>query len=107
MVASADALIEAVLGHRPEAQSDLADGRIEVEHVTGQDRIADFETPTDGYTMVNASIAFHPFGDRNDSTITLSANNIFDVTARRHASFLKDYAPLAGRDIRISARVSF
>ncbi|MDQ8754904.1 TonB-dependent receptor [Sphingosinicella sp. LHD-64] len=90
-----------------EAQSDLADGRIEVEHVTGQDRIAAFETPTDGYTMVNASIAFHPFGDRNDSTITLSANNIFDVTARRHASFLKDFAPLAGRDLRISARVSF
>jgi len=27
--------------------------------------------------------------------------------ARRHASFLKDYAPLAGRDIRISARFSF
>lgn len=90
-----------------EAQSDIVDGRVEVEHVTGQDRIAAFETPTDGYTMVNASIAFHPFGDRNDSTITLSANNIFDVTARRAASFLKDYAPLAGRDIRISARVSF
>jgi hypothetical protein len=28
----------------------------------------------------------------------------FDVVARRHASFLKDYAPLAGRDFRISAR---
>ena len=90
-----------------EAQSDLVDGRIEVERVAGQDRIAAFETPTDGYTMVNASLAFHPFGDANDSSITLSANNIFDVTARRHASFLKDYAPLAGRDFRISARLSF
>jgi len=29
------------------------------------------------------------------------------VTARRHASFLKDYAPLAGRDFRISARFTF
>jgi iron complex outermembrane receptor protein len=29
------------------------------------------------------------------------------VVARRHSSFLKDYAPLAGRDIRLSARVSF
>lgn len=90
-----------------EAQSDVADGRIEVEHVVDQNRTAAFETPTDGYTMVNASIAFHPFGDRNDSSITLSANNLFDVTARRAASFLKDYAPLAGRDIRISARFSF
>ena len=39
--------------------------------------------------------------------LTLSANNIFNVEARRHASFLKDYAPLAGRDFRITGRVSF
>ena len=90
-----------------EAQSEIVDGRIEVEWVSEQDRIADFETPTDGHTLVNASLAIHPFGDDNDSTITLSANNIFDVDARRHASFLKDYAPLAGRDFRISARVTF
>jgi iron complex outermembrane receptor protein len=57
--------------------------------------------------MVNASLAFHPFGARNQSSITLAANNIFDVVARRHASFLKDYAPLAGRDFRISARIMF
>lgn len=48
-----------------------------------------------------------PFGTRNRSSIVLSANNLFDVVARRHASFLKDYAPLAGRDIRVSARVMF
>jgi iron complex outermembrane receptor protein len=34
-------------------------------------------------------------------------NNLFDVDARRHASFLKDYAPLAGRDFRITARFEF
>jgi iron complex outermembrane recepter protein len=90
-----------------EAQSPLADGRIEVEWVSDQDRVAAFETPTEGYTMVNASLALHPFGSRNQTSITLSANNIFDVVARRHASFLKDYAPLAGRDFRISARVMF
>ena len=59
------------------------------------------------FPMVNASIAFHPLGADNDSTITLSANNIFDVEARRHASLLKDYAPLSGRDFRITARVTF
>lgn len=48
-----------------------------------------------------------PFGSGNQSSITLAANNIFDVVARRHAGFLKDYAPLAGRDIRIAARVMF
>ncbi len=62
---------------------------------------------TEGYTLVNASLAFRPFGDDNPTSIVLSANNIFDVVARRHASFLKDYAPLAGRDFRISARLDF
>ena len=89
-----------------EAQSELVDGRVEVEWVSDQDRNAAFETPTDGYTMVNASLAFHPFAT-NDSSIVLSANNIFDVVGRRHASVLTDYAPLAGRDLRVTARVSF
>ena len=87
-----------------EAQADRVQGRVEVEWVDDQKRLADLETPTDGYTMVNASLTFHPIKD-NETTITLSANNIFDVDARRHASFLKDYAPLAGRDVRITARL--
>jgi iron complex outermembrane receptor protein len=90
-----------------EAQSDALQGRIEIEHVTRQDRIAAFETPTDAYTLVNASFSVKPFGKASPTSIILSANNIFDVTARRHASFLKDYAPLAGRDMRVTARVSF
>ena len=90
-----------------EAQSDAMQGRIEVEYVTKQDRIAAFETSTDGYTLVNASLSFKPLGKANPTNIILSANNIFDVTARRHASFLKDFAPLAGRDIRATARLSF
>lgn len=89
-----------------EAQSDRINGRVEVEWVADQNRIAAFETPTDGYTMVNASLSFRPFHD-NSSSIVLSANNLFDVDARRHASFLKDYAPLGGRDLRISARFTF
>lgn len=83
------------------------DVRGEVEWVDGQDRIAAFETPTDGYTMVNAEINFRPWGNDRPLSFALSANNIFDVNARRHASFLKDYAPLAGRDFRVTARVSF
>jgi iron complex outermembrane recepter protein len=90
-----------------EAKSDTANGRVEVEWVDGQSRIAAFETATSGYTMVNASIGFKPFGADNQTSITLSANNIFDVNARRHASFLKDYAPLAGRDLRVTLRAGF
>ncbi|HYN46759.1 MAG TPA: TonB-dependent receptor, partial [Allosphingosinicella sp.] len=90
-----------------EAQSDVVNGRVELEWVSGQDRIAAFETRTDGHVMVNASLSFHPFGQGNRSAVILSANNVFDVVARRHASFLKDFAPLAGRDFRITAHFSF
>lgn len=89
-----------------EAQGDRATGRVEVEHVFEQDRIAQFETPTAGYTMVNASLAFRPFASSPRTAILLSANNIFDVEARRHASVLKDFAPLAGRDLRVSLRLA-
>ncbi|KQM91254.1 MULTISPECIES: TonB-dependent receptor [Sphingomonas] len=87
-----------------EAQGDRVNGRLEVEHVFDQDRIAAFETTTNGYTMVNATLGFNPFGKDSKTSILLSANNLFDVEARRHASFLKDFAPLAGRDIRATLR---
>jgi iron complex outermembrane receptor protein len=89
-----------------EAQSDTLTGRVEVEHVFEQDRIADFETPTESYTLVNASLAIKPFPANRDISLTLSANNLFDVDARRHSSFLKDFAPLAGRDIRATLRLA-
>lgn len=87
-----------------EASGGMFGGRIEVEHVTRQSRIASFETETPAWTMVNASLTVRPFGADSETAIVLSANNIFDVEARRHASFLKDVAPLLGRDIRLSLR---
>lgn len=90
-----------------EAQSDAFTGRVETEWVDDQDRVAAFEAPTDGHTLVNASIAWRPWGQERETVIMLSANNVFDVDARRHASFTKGFVPLAGRDIRLSARLSF
>jgi iron complex outermembrane receptor protein len=83
------------------------DVRGEVEWVADQDRVSAVETPTDGYTLVNAEVNVRPWGHTRPVSFALSANNIFNVDARRHASFLKDFAPLAGRDFRLSARMSF
>ena len=83
------------------------DGRVEAERVFPQRRVAALETQTPGYTLLNAGIDWHPLEDRPELTIGLTANNIFDVVARRHASLLKDYAPLAGRDIRLTARLAY
>ncbi|MDO9363718.1 MAG: TonB-dependent receptor [Sphingopyxis sp.] len=90
-----------------EAQGERVDARVEVEWTDDQTRTAQFETPTDGFTLVNASLSWRPLPDTKNLTLSLSANNIFDVEARRHASFTKDYVPLAGRDFRLTARASF
>ena len=81
------------------------DGRFEVEHAFAQKRNAPLETETPAYTLVNASLEWHPDIERPELTLGVAANNIFDVVARRHSSLLKDFAPLAGRDIRLTLSV--
>lgn len=83
------------------------DLRGEVEFSDNQTKTATFETPTNGFTLVNASATWRPFGRDRNIALIASANNIFDVTARRAASFTKDFVPLTGRDFRVTARVSF
>jgi iron complex outermembrane receptor protein len=80
--------------------------RLETEHSFKQDRVNSLETPTAAFTLVNASMGWKPSFASDRLSLTLSANNIFDVNARRHASLLKDYAPLAGRDVRLTIGVT-
>ena len=82
------------------------DGRFEVEHALPHDQTAPNETDTPGYTMVNFAFDWHALASHPEVTLSLVGNNLFDVVARRSTSILKDYAPLAGRDIRLSVRVN-
>ena len=95
-------LIAALTGSRSQF-----DGRIEVEKAFAHDRTAPIETDTPGYTIVNAAVDWHPLAARPEFTLSLIGNNLLDVEARRSTSRIKDFAPLAGRDIRISARLRF
>ncbi|MEM8919599.1 MAG: TonB-dependent receptor [Pseudomonadota bacterium] len=90
-----------------EANTDTLGGRFEVEWVDSQNRTTAFELPTDGHTLVNASVSWKPFGPESEHILILTADNIFDVDARRHASFTKDFVPLPGRNIKVAARISF
>jgi iron complex outermembrane receptor protein len=80
--------------------------RGEVEHAFKQNRVSARETTTPAYTLVNAALSWKPKPADDRLTIILQANNIFDVEARRHASLLKDYSPLAGRDIRLTVSLA-
>jgi iron complex outermembrane recepter protein len=87
-----------------EGESARFSGRVEWVGVSGQDRLAAFETPTDGYQMLNARFAFRP---TEQLTLRLDARNLTDAEARAHSSFLKDVLPLPGRSMRVTLAQSF
>lgn len=79
----------------------------DVRHVWDQDRVAEYETPTDGYTLVSAYVSYTiPFRD-SELDVFLRGSNLTDEEARPHTSYLKDVAPLPGRDFRGGVRVRF
>lgn len=90
-----------------EAQTDAFDVRGEVQWFDSQNRVTAFENPTDSFTLVNAMVAWRPLADNRNVTVLVAADNIFDVDARRHASFTKEFVPLLGRNFRASVRLSF
>ena len=89
-----------------EANSDLFDLRFEAEYAAEQNKIADFELPTDDYLMLHAFLTIRPIADKG-LAIRIAAQNLNDEDARTHASFLKDVAPLPGRNIKVSLTGSF
>lgn len=80
---------------------------VEAEHGTEQTRVAEFETTTPDYTLVNTSVTWAPFAARPGIYLVLAANNLLNDNARRAASFLKDYAPIPGREFRATLRFAF
>ena len=81
--------------------------RGEVSWHAAQRKVAAFETPTDGYTFVNASLAWKPVSGNDSVTLLLKADNLLDQTGRLATSLTKDYTPLPGRNFEASVRVSF
>lgn len=72
-----------------------------------QDDVAEGETPTDGYTLVNAQVAYHWDTQTFGWEAYLQGTNLTDEEARLHTSFLKDVAPLMGRHLTAGLRVFF
>jgi iron complex outermembrane receptor protein len=82
-------------------------GRVEVRHVDEQDRVSEFEEPTESYTMLNASLGYRFFLGGVINDVLLRGTNLTDEEARNHVSFLKGLAPLPGRDVSLVYRLSF
>ena len=84
---------------------DKIDASIEASRYSDQDKIADNELPTDGYTMTSAQVSYR-FNEPN-ILVFLRGTNLGNEDARRHTSPLKDIAPLPGRSVHLGMRWNF
>ena len=82
-------------------------GTLEIHTVGDQTRVAEFELPTDGYTMLNASLVFRPISSQRAFKVFVDGHNLTNTEAREAASFLKDIAPLPGRSLRVGVGYQF
>lgn len=73
--------------------------RGQVRRVDDQSRVAANELPTDGYTTADLLASWSPANA--GWTVYAEGRNLGDEEVREHASYLKDLAPLPGRNFRV------
>lgn len=71
----------------------------EVQHVFDQTHTAPLERRTQAYTLTSLGGQYSFLGKQSKLDLFLRLRNLFDVEARSHVSFLKEIAPLPGRNI--------
>jgi iron complex outermembrane receptor protein len=95
------------LGGQLRYQSNGWEAEVGVSHYFKQNKVAELETSTDSYTLVDAELAYTFTGSSGDLTLYLKSTNLTDEKARVHSSFLKDQAPLPGRGLSVGLRSIF
>ena len=95
------------LGLRVDANWQAWSGQMEVIRVGSQNRIAQFESATPGYNMVNLAASYDTRIGNTPVQLYAKAANLGNVLAYSHTSFIKSAAPLIGRNITLGMRVTF
>jgi len=80
---------------------------IEGWRVDAQNRVAEFETTTPGYTFFNISAGYKFQAWRTYNYLYVRATNLLDAEGRDHLSFLKEVLPLPGRGVVVGLRTTF
>ena len=88
-------------------QSGTWQGLFEVRRTNEQNQVAPFETVTPGYTFLNAMVGYRFFFGPVITDLILQGTNLTDQEARNNVSFLKDVAPLPGRNVSLGLRAAF
>ena len=77
------------------------DTRLSYQRVSDQSKVAPNEEPTDGYDMLNLSVTRTFELGASELDVTVFGRNLLDEVARRHTSFVKEEAPLPGRNLGV------
>ncbi|HEX4871262.1 MAG TPA: TonB-dependent receptor, partial [Nevskiaceae bacterium] len=75
--------------------------------VADQTRVADLESPTEGYRLLSADLSHRWTLGELQPEVYVQGRNLLDEEARRHTSFLKDRAPLPGVTVLGGLRLRF
>ncbi|MBT9513394.1 MAG: TonB-dependent receptor [Acidovorax sp.] len=95
-------------GLRLDANWNAWEGQVEWVQVARQNRIAAFETATPGYGMLNVGLAYNgQFSSGTPWQVYLKGTNLTDRLAYAHTSFIKNAAPLMGRNVTVGVKVAF
>jgi iron complex outermembrane receptor protein len=81
------------------------DATIDAIFADDQDDVVANELPTEGYTLLNASLSY-TFAD-SGVLLFLRGSNLLDEDIRQHTSPLKDLVPLPGRSLHFGLRYEF
>lgn len=87
-------------------QKNRVGARLNVLYAFAQNRTADNELATDGYTNVSALLSYK-LPTKMNIELFAKANNLLNQDIREHASFLKDIATQGARSVMIGLRSDF
>lgn len=81
---------------------------VSATRVMRQNDLAELETSTPGYTLVNIEVSYRIKETRsNGIKVFLQGKNLLNEEMRVHNSFLKNFAPLPGRALVVGLRGEF
>ncbi|UTW54413.1 TonB-dependent receptor [Kordiimonas sp. SCSIO 12610] len=88
-------------------QSTNWDAYTTLEWTDSQNRVGNFQLPTDSFFDLTVGATFHPMGPEGPLHLYVEGKNLFDEEIRYATSFLAQTVPAPGARVRFGAKVTF
>jgi Outer membrane receptor proteins, mostly Fe transport len=82
-------------------------GMVETRLAAKQTRLGDGDTPTPGYSVVNAAVGIRFSQQRYLNNISFHIDNVFNTLYRDNLSVIKDFLPQPGRGFRLNYQLVY